>query len=530
MKRVIRLIIVISFVVFIVSFFPNVSKAAQTPSLNKTKISIKVGKTAILKLKNATGVVSWKSSNKKIVSVSPKGVVKGLGVGSAKVVAKYKSKKYTCKVVVESALKLNLNADTIELEIGQNYQLEVSYTPKTTKEDTTTKWSSKNTNYCTVDERGLVTAVAPGKTEIVVCVGKASIQCLVRVLPPMTESLSFIDQTVEIQAGNEKRLAFSASPANSAEYEDLNWSCSDTSIVTITNGVVKGLRPGKATVTASKDGCSANCEVVIKPGLLTESEFSVIEGESIECSISDSYGGTLSWKIENDKLAEGTLVSNNGGEVKVSISGKMIGDTVVVFTDDKGVEELRVPLKVKDVIELKYETYSDSTGLLVFYTNLSKTRRYSLETATGFYDAKGTIVDSQSKRLPVLGPGETSLCHYEVGYKKGTFSTYKTTYTKRELSVNKSYIKDFKFLNTGLNNGDASAEVQYNGTVKLRTVVLAAVFYNGDKLVGVKSVYGDQLLNPGSTMFVNFYHPMNRDTGENYPVDKVDIFVTAAYD
>lgn len=76
--------------------------------LNKKKVSISKGSTyslaATLNPLNATNKkVTWSSSNKKIVTVSAKGVVKGIRKGTATVTVTTKDgkKTATCKITVK---------------------------------------------------------------------------------------------------------------------------------------------------------------------------------------------------------------------------------------------------------------------------------------------------------------------------------------------------------------------------------------------------------------------------------------------
>lgn len=87
--------------------------AKAKPKLNKKKITIKVGKTKKLKIKNLKGKkVKWKTSNKSVVKIKKtkkKNVVqlKGKKAGTATVTAKIGKKKYKCKVTVKGAKKNN---------------------------------------------------------------------------------------------------------------------------------------------------------------------------------------------------------------------------------------------------------------------------------------------------------------------------------------------------------------------------------------------------------------------------------------
>ena len=82
----------------------------KTPSvkLNKTTASITKGKSVTLKATltpSSGGTVKWTSSNKKIATVTSKGVVKGIKKGTATITCTYtyrnKTYKKTCKVTVK---------------------------------------------------------------------------------------------------------------------------------------------------------------------------------------------------------------------------------------------------------------------------------------------------------------------------------------------------------------------------------------------------------------------------------------------
>ena len=81
-----------------------VTVKAKKIKLNKTSFSLTVGKSTTLKLSNATASkVKWSTSNKKIATVSSKGVVKGKKAGKVTITATYKNKKYKCTVTVKKS-------------------------------------------------------------------------------------------------------------------------------------------------------------------------------------------------------------------------------------------------------------------------------------------------------------------------------------------------------------------------------------------------------------------------------------------
>lgn len=75
-----------------------VQETIQGSSLNTTEVTLQVGKTKKLKLKNAKGKIKWSTSKASIARVSKKGVVTATGRGKATITAKAGKKKYKCQV------------------------------------------------------------------------------------------------------------------------------------------------------------------------------------------------------------------------------------------------------------------------------------------------------------------------------------------------------------------------------------------------------------------------------------------------
>ena len=74
------------------------------PALNRKKVTLEEGEAFKLKLAGASSkTVKWKSSNKKIASVSNTGIVTAKKKGKATVTAVHKKKKYKCTVTVKPA-------------------------------------------------------------------------------------------------------------------------------------------------------------------------------------------------------------------------------------------------------------------------------------------------------------------------------------------------------------------------------------------------------------------------------------------
>lgn len=99
MKRRVLFILTVLFTLSIMIFGSTKVEAAGAIKLNKKKVVLEMGSTYSLKVKNTESRVKWSSSDKKVVKVK-NGVLTPVAVGSTKVTAKVKGKKYTCKVTV----------------------------------------------------------------------------------------------------------------------------------------------------------------------------------------------------------------------------------------------------------------------------------------------------------------------------------------------------------------------------------------------------------------------------------------------
>lgn len=82
----------------------NSAEASKKAGISKSKLTLKVGQTKKLSVKNLKKnqkkKLKWSSSKKKVASVNKNGKVTAKKKGTAKITAKVGKKKYTCKVTV----------------------------------------------------------------------------------------------------------------------------------------------------------------------------------------------------------------------------------------------------------------------------------------------------------------------------------------------------------------------------------------------------------------------------------------------
>lgn len=160
------------------------------------------------------------------------------------------------KEVVATAIKLSTNVLT--LEKGANEVLSVTYTPSnTTRKDLT--WVSSDTGIATVAD-GIVVGVAPGSTEIIAKCGDAIDKCKVTVISSAT-GIKLDRTSLELHLKESATLVATVEPAGSTD--KVTWESSDEAVVTVADGVVKGIAGGNAVITAKAGNKKIECNVTV---------------------------------------------------------------------------------------------------------------------------------------------------------------------------------------------------------------------------------------------------------------------------
>lgn len=180
--RLFSLFLIISLLVNI----PVISYAKPKIKLNKTSVTLTIGSTTTLKVKNTTKKVKWSSSNKSVAEVDSDGEVFANKSGKAKITAKVGKKKYVCKVEV---LRQYISDETILLNAGESQTLKIFGISNI---DSVT-WGSDDEDIAVVSTDGRVTGLKSGETHIYAIINSGAgktYECKVLVIgnnvPPTT--------------------------------------------------------------------------------------------------------------------------------------------------------------------------------------------------------------------------------------------------------------------------------------------------------------------------------------------------------
>lgn len=173
------------------SFKVTVQKAAvKTTKITTTTKSLTLAKGATYKkLASSIAVtpvtskekVTYSSSNKKVATVSSKGVIKAKKAGTAKITVKSGKKKVVVTVKVTGVKTTNLSGVPAAKNVskGKSFKIKAIATPKNTDEKITFK--SSNKKVATVTSKGVVKGLKKGVATITVQSGSKKMTCKVTV-------------------------------------------------------------------------------------------------------------------------------------------------------------------------------------------------------------------------------------------------------------------------------------------------------------------------------------------------------------
>lgn len=243
--------------------------AVSEIKLSKSAIELKAGESVELEAfvipQNAEydGFV-WSSSDSGIASVDQNGLVLAVSAGEAVISVEAAGKKAECSVVVLPPDVSEVIIDKTEVEVvrGQSVQLTAQVKPEDAV-DKTVKWTSSNKNIATVSSDGLVSTLAVGNVVIKATCGEASAECKVTVTPVLVESITLDKEQLEIYVGDVTSLKVTVEPEDADRYTVV-WSSSDESVVTVSEGVIRAVGAGNASVKATVGEAEASCSVSVQ--------------------------------------------------------------------------------------------------------------------------------------------------------------------------------------------------------------------------------------------------------------------------
>lgn len=285
---------------------------AATVKISKKKATMYVGKKLKLKISGTKSKVKWKTSNKKIATVSKKGAVKAKKAGKVTISAVVNSKKYKCKVTVKNVRKHSVRKHSITYiadrsvgDVSKEGVYRVFFSLK--YEDGITRTSSNG--YATI-------SIKNANGEMVYNKNVAFSQNNFANWTNISYGTRYLC-CIEIKKSD--------ITAGTADTGDLSFG------VQLNNGIT--FAPSTYSIS--------NLPVVEPTISLNKSEISLFEGESLDLKATvQNYNKALSWTSSNADVA-----TCYGGEV----SAKTQGTTIITVTAGTAKATCLVTVKPIDV-------------------------------------------------------------------------------------------------------------------------------------------------------------------------------------
>ncbi len=217
----------------------------------------------------------WKSYDTEIATVE-NGVVTAQALGTTYVTVNYGDLKADCKITVQAAnastndLQVVLSKKSVSLNAAYENAKTVVLTAQAYKNGEAVQaeivWESGDEDYVRV-ENGVLTAVKNGGTvqvaaRAVIDGVTVTAACNVVTEDEVSLSLQALEGALD---PNEQREIFATLIVNGQPSEQKPiWSTSDSGVATVSDGVVKGIAGGKATVYATYGKVTKSVEVTVR--------------------------------------------------------------------------------------------------------------------------------------------------------------------------------------------------------------------------------------------------------------------------
>ncbi len=259
----------------------TVQQAPESVTVSPEKAAAAVGrkvtlKATVLPTSANDKSLTWTSADESVATVSSKGVVTIVSVGTTTVTA-------TCngdpavKIVVpvqglELAQSVAFDSDTYSMLVNGTVQLNPIVLPDTTTDKSVT-YKVNNRKIATVDENGIVTGVKGGKTTVYAYTAdgsKKSAKTTLQVIVPVT-GVSYKYKDVRVGAKSSGTFTAAVSPSDATD-KSMTWVSSDESVATVTGTTnrfrIKGLKWGRCKVTGTTADGGYTVEINVNIGSL----------------------------------------------------------------------------------------------------------------------------------------------------------------------------------------------------------------------------------------------------------------------
>ncbi len=242
-------------------------------------------------------------------------------------------KTASAKVKVKKVTATSPSGKTLYVAKGK--KVKITATVKVTPNKKANKkvtYKSANKKIATVSSKGYVKGVKAGTTKVTVTSKKnskkkATIKVVVK--KAAVKKVTMKPKTATLAVGGKKTLKATVSPTKNVS-KKVAWSTSNKKVATVSSkGVVKGVKEGKATITAKAadgSGKKATCKVTVGAGIAS---LSVVNSKVIRVTLTSAKElAAANFTVQNKKTPSGKYTTSESIE-RVTTADKKTYDIVL---------------------------------------------------------------------------------------------------------------------------------------------------------------------------------------------------------
>ncbi len=292
--------------------------------LSRYSAQLKIGDSfRLLAFTSDGSLPRFQSSNSRVASVTSLGSVTAHKGGSCNITVKTGSFQTACRVKVDKT-QIILASKNISIENGESASLKAI-----TSNHSTPAYSSSRKSIAIVDDNGVVTGCKPGNAVITVKADDTKVQCRVKVKKPAIRLNKTSARLYRCQS-----LQLLATVSSGMEPV---WKSSSAGVAYVDDkGLITARKHGTAYITASVDGVTKTCKIVVQPPVikLNAEHLTLKAGERYALGIQVSSGNTPSVRSSKPSVASVDLSGN--------ITARSPGKTTITVSEDGAREQCLV--------------------------------------------------------------------------------------------------------------------------------------------------------------------------------------------
>jgi uncharacterized protein YjdB len=327
------------------------------------------------------------------------------------------------EIIEEVVPKVKLSKNEATIEKGKTLTLKATVTPETLTDKTVT-WKSSNTAVATVTSAGKVTGVKAG-TATITCTSKAT---GAKATCKVTISYVKLDQVeTVVEKGKTVTLSATVYPSSLSD-RSVTWKSSNTAVATVTSaGKVKGVKAGKATITATskETGLKATCEVTVGYVKLDQAEAVIEKGKTLTLTAtvypSSLTDKTVTWESSDTKVATvssaGKVKGVKAGTATITCTSKATGlkTTCTVTVGYVKLDKTEAVIEKGKTLTLKATVYPSALTDKGVTWKSSDTKIATVSTSG---KVKGVKAGTATITCTSKATGLKTTCTVTVGYVK----------------------------------------------------------------------------------------------------------------